>query len=107
MDNEQSIQLQDPPCPQEIKESALKELQSSLKELKEIYTSMQERLKELEVLADYEDIINATMEWVFTHCQIDTDGKFQVGDTQYTWISFLKYVINDKINLHNLKPNLS
>ena len=98
--NEQTAQLQ-------IDQSTLKELQSSLKELKSIYTNMQQRLKELEVLADHEDTINAAMEWVFTHCQIDSNGRFQVGDTKYTWISFLKYVILQKINLQDLKPNLS
>ena len=98
--NEQTAQLQ-------IDQSTLKELQSSLKELKSIYTNMQQRLKELEVLADHEDTINGAMDWVFTHCQVDSDGKFQVGDITYTWISFLKYVILQKINLQDLKPNLS
>ena len=86
--------------------SPLKELQSSLKELKSIYASMEQRLKELEELADHEDTINSAMDWVFTHCQVDADGKFQVGDITYTWISFLKYIITHKIDFYTLEQHM-
>jgi hypothetical protein len=86
--------------------SPLKELQSSLKELKSIYASMEQRLKELEELAEHEDTINSAMDWVFTHCQVDSDGKFQVGDTTYTWISFLKYIILNKIDFKDFEQHM-
>jgi hypothetical protein len=101
-----SMELLNPIESEEQNVRTLKELQSSLKELREVYTSMQERLKQLEELAEYEDIIENAMNWVFLHCQVDTEGKFKVGETTYTWITFLKDVSTNKIDFTDLEKHI-
>ena len=101
-----SLQRFNPINCEEEKKANLKELQSSLKELQEIYGSMQQRLKDLEEIAEYSDIIDETIDWIYMHCEVDYDGNFKVGNTVYTWITFLKYIVTHKIDLTELKKNM-
>jgi hypothetical protein len=106
VDNTASLELLNPIESEEQKVRTLKELQSSLKELREVYTNMQERLKQLEELAEYEDIIENAMNWVFLHCQVNEKGEFTVGEKIYTWTTFLKDVSTNKIDFTILEKHI-
>jgi hypothetical protein len=83
----------------------LHSLQSTLNDLKSAYNSMSEQLVDLEVMSQQEEKINTYMNWVYEHCEVDSEGKFIVADKQYTWIRFLKDVFSNKIDFTEIKKN--
>ncbi len=84
----------------------LKSLQTTLTDLKAAYNSMTEQLVDLETMSQQEEKINICMNWVYEHCDVDAQGKFTVGNTQYTWIRFLKDVFNNKIDLSEIQKHM-
>jgi hypothetical protein len=73
-------------------QETLKELKESSQQLKNLINSLSNSLNEMEHLSDYYDYIQHLMNWVYSNCYVNNEGKFLIDKKEYTWLSFLKAI---------------